>query len=221
MPPRPTLPGANRVILSLKSTDEIGGHVAANIFYIDSAATGPTAADLDTLAASIHGSWVTRLAPLTCTHWHLVNVEITALNGSETQGNDPTDQPGTGQTDPLPPQVAACVSWSIAAAYRGGHPRNYMPGISTGYLTAEGSNELSTAAAVNLATAWNNFNSDVNGFTLDSDPITMGTVSYVRNKAPRVTPVFYGYRSDAARVNTRLASQRRRSGKLAVGFYEG
>lgn len=220
MPPRPNLPGANKVILGLKSTDEIGGHVAANIFYVNSAAAAPTATDLDTLAAQIRTAWGANIAAQTCTHWHLVQVTITALNGSETQGVDGNDTPGSGQTDPLPPQVAACISWSIAAAYRGGHPRTYMPGISTGYLTAEGSNELSTTAAINISTAWQNFATAVNGLFLDADPLSMGTVSYFRNKTERVTPVFYAYRVGDTRVNTRLASQRRRSGKLSVGFYE-
>lgn len=220
MPPRPNLPGANKVILSLKSTDEIGGHVAANIFYVDSAATTPTASDLNTLATQIRTIWTSRIAPLTCTHWHLVGVSVTALNGTETQGVDGTEVPGSGQVDPLPPQVAACISWSIAAAYRGGHPRTYMPGISTGYLTVEGSNEMSTTAAVNLATAWTNLANDINGLFLDADALSMGTVSYFRNKVERTTPVFFAYRTANTRVNTRLASQRRRSGKLSVGFYE-
>lgn len=221
MPPRPNLPGANRVVLSMKSTDEIGGHVAANVFYIDSAAASPTASDLNAAAAAISAAWSSDLAAHFCTHWQLVEVSVTALNGTETQGVDSTVVPGTGQTDPLPPGVAACVSWSINAAYRGGHPRTYMPGISASYLTAIGSNELSTTAAVNLVASWQNFANAVNIITIDTDTVTMGTVSYVRNKTPRVTPVFYAYAVANTRMNTRLANQRRRNGKLAVGFYEG
>ena len=220
VPPRPNLPGAYRIILSYKSSDEIGGHVSANVFYGFSATTTPTAADLDALASSIRGIWTSNLATRFDTHWSLQNVEITALNGTETQGLDSTVVPGTGSTNPLPPQVAACVSWHIAAAYRGGHPRTYQPGIDTGYLTATGSNEISTTAAVNLATSWDAFLTAFDALTLDGNEIAMGVVSYVRNKTPRVTPVFYAYVPGATRVNTRLASQRRRSGKLSVGQYE-
>jgi hypothetical protein len=220
VPPRPTFPDHYRCVLSYKSSDEIGGHVAANVLYLECEAASPTASDLTTLAGNIRTAWTSAVAAKFDTHWSLQQVEITALDGTENQGVDSTIVPGTGGTNPLPPQVAACISWHIPAAYRGGHPRSYQPGIDQGYLTSTGSNEMSPTAAINLAVAWDNFITAVDALTMLGDAVVLGTVSYIRNKAPRVTPVFYGYVEGLTRVNTRLASQRRRSGKLSVGSYE-
>lgn len=222
MPPRPPLAFTARVNLALAASNEIGGHIAQNVFYIQQSSDAPpfTNATLASLAGSISSAWGTNVAPHVSSEWSLEQVTVTAVDGTEEQGISSTVRAGTLTSSlPLPPQVAACVSWGIGAAYRGGKPRTYHVGLDMAQLTNVGSNELTTTAAGQIATGWGAFLAAVNVITISGVSTAMGTVSYYSGKALRATPVFRYY-LPSPRVNTRLASQRKRSGKLSVGAYE-
>jgi hypothetical protein len=206
----------------MHSTEEVGGRQAANIFYLLLGTTSAiTSTALGLLANQIKAAWGTEIVRDVNSHWSLDDVVITMVDGSEVQGIDTSAAvPGTNAADALPPGMSACVSWHINAAYRGGHPRTYMPGLSANQLSGIGSNEFSTAVAIQIANDWDNFLADVNALTLETSSVTMGTVSYTRAKAPRTVPVFFSYINGLTRVNTRMASQRRRLGKLSIGTYQ-
>lgn len=221
MPPRPPLAQAARCELQYTVTDESGGHVPANIFYLSFGMAGVTAAELVTLATSIATNWNGNIAPLVHSDCALTQVTVTMIDGTETQGIWTGSHSGTnGTTSLMPPSVAACVSWQIARAYRGGHPRTYLPGMAQGNMVGTGWNLFTAAYATAVADDWDAFLLSVNTLTIAGGSVSMGTVSYRTGNAPRAVPVFFGYVQGGTRCNTRLASQRRRLGKLSVGAYE-
>lgn len=150
----------------------------------------------------------------------LLNVAVTLNTVVVTFFQDGHDDIGavytpdvTGSVDQpqLPANVSIGVSWAIAPSYRGGHPRTYLPGISS---TQQGTERLlNTGVAAALHSAAIAFRDAINGggpYGGSSDTITLGTVSFQRDREWRTPPVFYEYLG--AHVDDRLDSQRRRLG---------
>lgn len=221
MPPRPPLDFAARLEFLYTVTDESGGHQPANIMYVSYPDADPAASDLVTLAGQIRAAWGTHIMPLVHADVSLTQTVLTRIDGTEVQGIDTTAVAGgNGTTSLMPPHVAACISWHINRAYRGGHPRTYLSGMTQGDLVGSGWNLLTTSYAGTLATAAAAFVTAVNALTVGGFPVFLGTVSYTAAKVLRDPPVFFDYVAAGTRVNTRLATQRRRLGKLSVGAYE-
>lgn len=216
MPPRPPLAQTVRLEQSYQDSNETPSRFAANIMYAQFVpAYTPTATNLIALANAFNTHWYTRMKPFLNTTGSFQAAVATLIDGTETQGvSTNAAANGTGVTGDLPAQVSACLSWKIAAAYRGGHPRSYLPFVDKSILAGGPSVDLidSTVAAA-MAAAADAFLIDMNGFGFAGGITTIGTVSFRRANAPRVTPVFYPYLG-GSRVNVRLASQRRRLGKL-------
>lgn len=222
MPPRPPLPQTVRIAIYSTNNNEVPIRNAANIMYCQfTPALTPTAAELVTLAGAAQSRWGARFSPFMNITSNVIQAVATLIDGSETQGISTTPPvQGTGASGDMPDNTAACISWPIGVAYRGGHPRSYLFGLDRSVLdSGPSTNKLSTASAAAIATAGTNFITDLAGTSIGGSSVVIGTVSYVRAKAPRVTPVFFAYGA-AVRVNTRLASQRRRLGKLSTGVYE-
>lgn len=221
MPPRPNLAYTWRVSIQSTSTKEETGRTAANIMYVTS---NPSiqwgASDLVTLANDIIVTWSNLFKSYVTQYSSWPQVVVTSLDGLETQGvSTSTASAPTGATGPLPTSAAACLSWKIAAAYRGGHPRSYLPFLDSSVSDATyPENLISATKAAAIAADGDLFLSDMNAFSISGSNPAMGVVSYYRGKALRPTPVFYPY-NQGTRVNTRLASQRRRLGKLSIGSY--
>ena len=223
MPPRPPLPQTVRIAIYSTNNNEVPIRQAANIMYCQfNPALTPTVAELTLLASTAQSRWGARMSPFMNITSEVVQAIATLIDGSETQGISTTPAvQGTGAGGDMPDNTAACISWPIAVAYRGGHPRSYLFGLDRSVLDAGPStNKLSAASALAIATAGTNYLSDVAAVPIGGSTPVIGTVSYVRAKAPRVVPVFFAYGTNV-RVNTRLASQRRRLGKLSTGVYEG
>lgn len=222
MPARPPLPQTARVVINSSSSNEVPKREAANVFYVNWVpALTPSAAELGILAGQILGAWFTRFKAFMNVVNSVDSCSVTMIDGSEVQGFDQTHGGvGTAAGGDLPASTSACISWGIGVAYRGGHPRSYLFGVDRGLLdSGPSTNKLSVGNAAAIAAAAGNLTTDMNTFTVGGSITQMGTVSYVRGKTPRVTPVFFPYGS-VPRVNTRLATQRRRLGKLSVGTYE-
>lgn len=67
----------------------------------------------------------------------LTNTVLTDLTStSAPQVQDSASATGTSATAPTPAGVAMILKKIIARRYRGGHPRVYLPGMITGYLTS-------------------------------------------------------------------------------------
>lgn len=223
MPPRPPLADTVRLQIFSQTTDEVPSRVAANIMYCNFApAYNPSSADLTTLAVGVLTHWGTRMQAFMNNSAEYFQCVATLIDGSETQGvaNAPVAH-GLLNNVPMVASASPCISWHISAAYRGGHPRTYLPFTDTAIMDngTLSTNKISVASAGAIALAATNFLVDMNGVLIGGSVTNIGTVSYYRNKVLRVTPVFYPY-GTAVRCNTRIASQRRRTGKLAVGVYE-
>jgi hypothetical protein len=119
-----------------------------------------------------------------------------ALSGSHT---------GSGS----PANAAACITWLITIGYRGGHPRSYVPGIAAvdTLTVATFTGTFASSLAAGAAT----FRTSTNGYsTSPFSSVTLGTLSFVRNKLWRTPPVFVPY--SGAIVDARIDTQRRRLG---------
>lgn len=222
MPARPTLAQTVRLALQTATSTESPIRTALNIWYAQFVpADTPSATDLVTLANAVQSHWGTGFKGFLNTTSSFVECTATLIDGSETQGvSTNANVVGTASGGDLPESIAAVVSWKIAAAYRGGHPRTYIAGLDRGNLASGPStNQLSSTAAAAIAAAGDAFLIAMNGVTIGTSIVTIGTVSYFRAKALRAVPVFYPYLG-GSRVNTRLGTQRRRLGKLSVGLYE-
>jgi hypothetical protein len=119
--------------------------------------------------------------------------------------------PGTNVSDCSPPQTAVCISWHIAAAYRGGKPRTYLPGVPVSAFLAEGDSKLQSGYAIQVETNAGVFMTGFNALALGATTATLGTVSYHSGHAVRPVPLWRPF--VYASCHERADSQRRRSGK--------
>lgn len=223
MPPRPPLADTVRLQIFSQTTDEVPVRVAANVLYCNfSPAYSPSASDLVTLANGALAHWGGRFSSVMNNSAEYFQCTATLIDGTETQGisTGPAVH-GALNNVPMVASASPCVSWHISAAYRGGHPRSYLPFTDTAIMDngTLSTNKISPTFAASIAAEAALFLTDMNGVLIGGSVTNIGTVSYYRGKALRPTPVFYPYGS-AVRCNTRIASQRRRTGKLSVGIYE-
>jgi hypothetical protein len=105
--------------------------------------------------------------------------------------------------------TAAVLSWAIAPTYRGGKPRNYLPGIPIG---AASSQRLFTDVFVSsLQAAAGDFLDAVNGITSTNiDSVSLGVVHFFSGGVALAPPTFDPYLGVG--VQKRYCSQRRRLG---------
>ena len=118
---------------------------------------------------------------------------------------------GTNGSVNMSPQVAICWSWSIAASYRGGKPRWYIPGIPNNALIAPGDSQIGGTYATAFKNAGNAFAAALNAASPGGHDVVLGTISYQTAHAPRPTPLFRPF--GTCHVHERVDSQRRRNGK--------
>ena len=125
------------------------------------------------------------------------------------KGTNTVSLPGTKTQPAAPANCAVAVSWKVAVGYRGGHPRSYIPGIDQNDIPSL--THISATLASTLAAGGNTFLNSVNGHVQGPlTSLTLGTMSFVRQKAWRTPPVFIPYTLCAC--DTRIDSQRNRLG---------
>lgn len=222
MPPRPNLAQTARLAIYSHSSQEQPLREAANIMYLQwSPPLTPTVSELQTVANAALASWGARFKTFCYSSLVWDSAVVTMIDGSEVQvSSTGAAVAGIATNRAVPDNVAAVVSWPISSAYRGGHPRSYIMGLDTGTLAGGTStNQLAVSVAQSIAADAAGFIGDMLVTAIGGSDTVVGTVSYVRNKTPRVTPVFFPY-GIVPKVNTRLGSQRRRLGKLSVGSYQ-
>lgn len=185
---------------------------AANVLHLLlGGGAGITTTTLSTLAGQIRAAFGTRFASSISSEWTLIQTILTLTDGTGVQGTDSTHVVGTGAVA-YPPQCAVCITWKGAIGWRGGRPRTYLPGVpSSATAGSVGSAALSSSFTAPLATAAQNFISDVNALTIAGNSVTLGLISYYSKGAFRIPPIFIPFQT--AVVHDRLDSQRRRSGK--------
>jgi hypothetical protein len=180
------------------------------VFYLDVAGSGVVSADLNTLAASIGTAWNTDLAPQVPSQVVLDEVAVVYVPsvGNEITGVSTTTHAGSNAGTILQDAAGSYVlNWLISAYYRGGHPRTYLPGVTSGNIT--NGSDVSASFASGLATAANSFRTAINALTTTNiTGVEMGTVSFASGNAWRTTPQFRAY--NGVTVGLKLGSQRRR-----------
>jgi hypothetical protein len=176
----------------------------------------PSSLDLADIAATA-GNAFGVMAGITGSTWVLVSTTAIDNSGvSEAAVTHAVIGGGGSSPNPLPPNVAVCTGWTIAAHYRGGHPRTYWPGVPTSFITAAGDPTLTTAAITNYQTtvggALTTFNTQLLALPFAG---VLGSIATRRTTAGvgacLTPPLFYSY--EGCVVHARLDSQRRRLGK--------
>jgi hypothetical protein len=180
------------------------------VFYLQLTHGTVTVGDLQSIADEIDTLWNADIKTVSSADVTMTSVEIVFVTavGAELTYVGTYSRTGTlAGTTINDASACAVINWKISAYYRGGHPRSYMPGLTTAAV-ASGS-DVTSGTRTSLATAWNNFRNSLNAFTTTNvSAIAMGTLSFASGNAWRVTPVFRPYTSVAVRA--KLGSQRRR-----------
>lgn len=148
--------------------------------------------------------------------WKAVTVTDLGTSGMQQQGS--VAQSGTASGSALPPQCTVCLSWHAPLVHwRGGKPRNYLPGIPASAQISSSGSALVALYCSNLATQAISLQTKAEAIPASSGTWQLGFLSYETGHAPRATPSFFHYNS--VNVHQRLDSQRRRSGKESTfGF---
>lgn len=212
MPPLPPVPN----VLQVRFTGIAGQTSFAHILHIRFAGTSPTAADLDSLAASAGQAWmVGGPGSVMSTAMGVKQCTVTDLTTpSSARGVANITGGGSNSGALQPGQVAIVVSWSISRRYRGGHPRTYMPGVTATML--QDNRTVLPAFEPTLQTAATSFINAVLAATwggFASGSLDLVNVSYHSGHALRPTPVVDHI--NAAVIHSRIDSMRRRLGKEA------
>lgn len=216
------LPAAANVI-KVTLTGTFGPAKWANIMHVHWTTGTPTAADLNTLAGQIGVQYGSQILANTNTLTKVTLITLQDVGTVDSSGNliglsgtDPTTHSGAVGGTPLSANVAIVIGWRIARHYRGGHPRSYVPGMTTANQTD--SQHWTQTTADNMGLGANNFRIAVNALTSASTGLlTLGSVSYFKGHDSsghpilRPVPVFDAF--VGAHCDTRIDSQRRRLGK--------
>lgn len=197
---------------------EISGTIAginwANVLWTRfTPVTVPSQSDLDSLLLSIGNAYNSHFKAYRSSS--VPTESCSALfydsSGPALVSETPLVLNGTGAASVLPSNCCVVVSWRIAAHYRGGHPRTYLPGVPD--AEAVTSRLLDTTYIANLAASANDFIAAINVLTHGSvTAVELGTVSFVTKKDWREPPIFRPYVAGGATVDQRIDSQRRRLG---------
>jgi len=191
-----------------------GGAPWANVMWLYLTGSGEiTSADLDDLADGCYQQYRDYLLINQHEFSELQDTKVTLYSdGDAFNGNKSSSDTGSASRgDPLPSNVALCISWRIAPSYRGGHPRTYISGIPEGGTASVNSFEAT------YLTSWiaraEQFHVNVESLGPIGDGIETvehGIVSFVRDGEWRTPPVFY--RINGWAVDGRIDTQRRRLG---------
>jgi hypothetical protein len=187
----------------------------ANTFWVrNGAGTSPTVEDFLSVVNELRGDWVTFFIEHIGTGATIEGCDglYYGAQGLEIGVNSPHVDTGSMSGSVLPSQVATGISWTVQAAYKGGHPRTYLPPPAQTALLSTRLFNPSFAAAVTSAA--NSFNDAVNQIHHGNmSDCHLGTVSFVLRKQWRNPPVFRDFVRGGAHVDQRLDTQRRRLGR--------
>jgi hypothetical protein len=185
-------------------------HKFANVFYLSLTGSSIASSDLNTFASDVAGFWNTRFAPQLNQVVALNKVDIVYVPsvGNELTGlwtGSHTGQVSSAEVENS--GTSYLINWAINAYYRGGHPRWYLPGVSS--VAVSNGSAVSGTYISNLTTAATNFMNDVNGQTTTNiSAAVIGTMSFATGNSWRGTPLFRAFK--AASCSGVIGMQRRR-----------
>lgn len=219
VPALPNVPGVMRVTVRQTLDDDID--VINRQFFGYSGTV--SLADANTLAADVLSGWAAHVLPHLSSRLKAVEAEVVDLASSSGAVGVSVSTSSGGDTSGMTAAGAAfVVRLKVARRYRGGHPRQYLCGVSVDALN--NGQDLTSAFATALATGYAGYS---NGLVAAS-PTGVGTmravnVSYyqgfVNHTFPsgrvRPIPVLRGSpivdNIIGFEVNPKVASQRRRN----------
>lgn len=154
----PALPPVNKVLrftlrgLFGEDTDII------NRWFMQYGGTAPTDTDLNNLAAAVLTEWAANMAAKVMAGYATQGVTIEDLTSSTAAvGLAVGTHAGTDTGVTLGAATSAVIQLKIARRYRGGHPRQYIAGISNAHLTTDQKWDATFATALaNAFISWMN-----------------------------------------------------------------
>lgn len=132
MPALPPVPGVIRVVQKHTLQEDVD---VVNHQYFSYSSAAPIQADLDSLATAAWTSWNTNLMALLAAeliHTDTIATDLGSALGLQSihtgtlAGSDATATLGAG--------TALVVKFHVRRRYRGGHPRNYLAGVTQQHL---------------------------------------------------------------------------------------
>jgi hypothetical protein len=193
-----------------------GGPPFANVLWVKVVASGePSTATLNALALFMGEAWGNNIISHMSSNVVLSECEASyykadgdILKGVGTFSLAGADS-GTNQTA----QVSAGISWLLGVSYKGGHPRQYVPGVTSNHLL--NSYQFTPLFVSTLTAGANTFRNNVNSYTSSGiSSVQFVTMSFVRNKAFRPVPIAIPI--IGVHVDNRPDTQRRRLGADVV-----
>jgi hypothetical protein len=190
------------------------GRQAKNVFYAHGADFSSDG-NLSSVAIAVGQLWTAPTAgfatyQLFAPFWQLEGIVVSDNSGdSENQHTLPINLTTPAGDVGLSPNCCTLISWNITAAYRGGHPRTYLPPPSADTLSGSGRATYSAAYVTNVVAKLTGGMTAMNA-DLPSG-ISIGTVAASRHGVQLSPPIFYKYNSFT--VKPRVCTQRRRLGK--------
>ena len=192
-----------------------GGANWANVFWslVDLSTAHFSSTELSAWLAQVVTAYETNLGPQICNDVTITSYKGIAYNpdGSAISAERTYTHTGGNSGTMLPDQVASVISWRIDAAWRGGKPRTYLPGVTSEELVDPA--HLDTTPVSDRMDAAQGFLDDINAtkYGVLNDEVALGTVSFFSGNAPRSPALFFPYVD--VFVNARLDTMRRRLGR--------
>lgn len=212
MAPRPPLADTVKLEITYTGPDNA---VANNICYALSTANISDSTSLATVAQNLFTQLqdtIGNFRPIWSASWTITGVTASDYSGaSEAFGRFTGSVVGSLAGSPTAAQTCMVLGWTIAARYRGGHPRWYIPGVMPAIMSVPGGRHLAAPQAASLQAFGNAIITGFNATHVGSLPLTLGTISFQTGHASRPSPLFRPF--VGAQVNTRLGTQRRRLGR--------
>lgn len=211
----PALPDVAQVLRITLSGDNEGSEWL-NVFHVSYASTPMTPSDLITVLNDFEIAYKNRFLPLLSVGLRLTAGKAVDLTSSTAPVAEEsfTDSGSVTTGTSLPASAAAGISWVISRRYRGGHPRTYIPGLTSADLQSGTTNTLAATFQGNLQSAAGSFLADIEAIGVGGRTYVPVCVHYFRHGA-LLTPPLVDNITGAA-VHPRMDSQRRRLGKERV-----
>ncbi len=186
------------------------GHTWAAVQWVSLNGSGITSTDLSNLATAYANEWGTVFGPYLSNGFILTQITIVFIPsaGTETVGTWTGTKAGASASA-IVNDASACavIAWHVGLYYRGGHPRTYIGGLLQADVT--NGSDLAGTLRTNIANGANALRGVINSYTGGNiTTATLGTVSFVHNKAWRSPPIFVPFGQASVRV--KLGTQRRR-----------
>lgn len=180
MTPLPPVPSVLRVQIQYI----LSGRAAATNLHFAWSGSAPTDADCSQLGDLIGGQWATHCAALASTAVTVTGIRVTDLTSTSAgDGISTGSTSGTRTGGQLPSGISAMAIYHVAARYRGGKPKSFLPfGVEADLYSSQTWTGTFNAS---VAAGWASFIAGVEGLSYGGTTIgACSTVSYFQGYDP-------------------------------------